>query len=152
MQLLSGWRIVAIACILAAAASAVASLLMPRKYTATCRILVDPPAGSDPRVSTAVSPIYLESLRTYEAFASSDDLFQQASKKFGLRSDATPIEKLKKRILKVEVLRNTKILEISATLPEPAKAHSLALYIGQQAVGLNRSVGVEADRELLAEA
>src|SRR5437588_4914584 len=139
MQLLSGWRIVAIACILAAAASAVASLLMTPKYTATCRILVEPPAGSDPRVSTAVSPIYLESLRTYEAFASSDDLFQQAAKKFGLRTDSTPIERLKKRILKVEVLRNTKILEINATLPDPARAHELSLYIANEAVNLNRS-------------
>src|SRR5437588_12754426 len=152
MQLLSGWRIVAIACILAAAASAVASLLMTPKYTATCRVLVDPPAGRAPRVSTAVSPIYLESLRTYEAFASSDDLFQQASRKFGLRTDSAPIEKLKKRILKVEVLRNTKILEISATLSDPVKAHDLALYIAREAVSLNRSVGVAGDRELLAEA
>jgi len=151
-QLISGWRIVALACILAVVGATVVSLMMTRKYTATCRVLVDPPAGSDTRVSTAVSPIYLESLRTYEAFASSDDLFQQASKKFGLRTDAAPIEKLKKRILKVEVLRNTKILEISATLPDPTKAHELALYIAQEAVNLNRSVGVSADREFLSDA
>src|SRR5579871_3504416 len=151
-RLVSHWRIVAVACALAVVASAVVSLLMPRRYTATCRVLVDPPAGSDPRVSTAVSPIYLESLRTYEAFASSDDLFQQASKKFGLRTDSTPIERLKKKILRVEVLHNTKILEISATLPDPARAHELALYIGQEAVSLNRNVVVAADRELLADA
>lgn len=151
-QLFSRWRIVAIACVIAVVAAAAASFLMPRKYTATCRVLVDPPAASDPRVSTAVSPIYLESLRTYEAFASSDDLFLQASKKFGLRNDATPIERLKKRVLRVEVLRNTKILEISATLPDPARAHELALYIGREAVSLNRSVGVAADKELLSEA
>src|SRR4051794_35525321 len=88
-QLLRGWRIVTLACILAMVASTAASLLTTRKYTAVCRVLVDPPAGSDPRVSTAVSPIYLESLRTYEAFASSDDLFQKASKKFSLRTDST---------------------------------------------------------------
>jgi uncharacterized protein involved in exopolysaccharide biosynthesis len=151
-QLVSRWRIVAAACTLAIVASTFVSLLMPRKYTATCRVLVDPPAGSDPRVSTAVSPIYLESLRTYEAFASSDDLFLQASKKFGLRTDSTPIERLKKKILRVEVLHNTKILEISATLPEPTRAHDLALYIGQEAVSLNRNVSVTADRELLADA
>jgi capsule polysaccharide export protein KpsE/RkpR len=151
-QLLARWRVVAIACAAAAALSLTASLLTPWRYTATCRILVDPPAGSDPRVSTAVSPIYLESLRTYEAFASSDDLFLQASKKFGLRRDGTPIEKLKRRILKVEVLRNTKLLEISATLSEPAKAHELALYIAQEAVNLNRTVGRAADSELLADA
>jgi capsule polysaccharide export protein KpsE/RkpR len=151
-QLLARWRFAAIACAAAAAVSLTASLLTTPRYTATCRILVDPPAGSDPRVSTAVSPIYLESLRTYEAFASSDDLFLQAAKKFGLRRDATPIEKLKRRILKVEVLRNTKLLEISATLPDPAKAHELAFYIAQEAVNLNRSVGRAADSELLADA
>jgi capsule polysaccharide export protein KpsE/RkpR len=96
--------------------------------------------------------VYLESLRTYEMFASSDDLFLQASKKFGLRSDSAPIEKLKKRVLKVEVIRNTKILEISATLPDPVKAHELVLYLGQEAVRLNREVGRAADRELLADA
>ena len=151
-QLRARWRLVAVACAAGAVVSLVASLLATPRYTATCRILVDPPAGSDPRVSTAVSPIYLESLRTYEAFAGSDDLFLQASKKFGLRHDATPIEKLKRRILKVEVLRNTKLLEISATLPDPAKAHELSLYIAQEAVNLNRTVGRAADSELLADA
>jgi capsule polysaccharide export protein KpsE/RkpR len=151
-QLVARWRIVAVCCAIAAVASTFACLLMPRKYTAVCRLLVDPPAGSDPRVSTAVSPIYLESLRTYEAFASSDDLFLQASKKFGLRTDSTPIERLKKKILKVEVLRNTKLLEVSATLPDPARAHDLAFYIAQEAVNLNRNVAVTADRELVGEA
>ena len=151
-QLRARWRLAAAACAAAAVAALGASLLATSRYTATCRILVDPPAGSDPRVSTAVSPIYLESLRTYEAFAASDDLFLQASKKFGLRRDATPIEKLKRRTLKVEVLRNTKLLEISATLPDAAKAHELSLYIAQEAVNLNRSVARAADSELLADA
>jgi capsular polysaccharide biosynthesis protein len=151
-QLRSRWRIVAISCAVAAGASLAASMLMESRYTATCRVLVEPPAGSDPRVSTAVSPIYLESLRTYEMFASSDDLFLQASKKFGLRRDSTPIEKLKKRVLKVEVIRNTKILEINATLPDPARAHALALYIGEQAVALSREVSRAGDQELLADA
>jgi capsule polysaccharide export protein KpsE/RkpR len=148
-QFRARWRVIAIACAVAAGLSLTASVLMPRRYTAFCRILVDAPAGSDPRVSTAVSPIYLESLRTYEMFAASDDLFQQAARKFGLRTDSSPIEKLKKKILKVEVLRNTKILEISATLADPVKAHELALYVGQEAVSLNRTVGRTADQELL---
>jgi uncharacterized protein involved in exopolysaccharide biosynthesis len=151
-QLRARWRPVAIACAVAATVSLAVSLLTTPRYTAVCRILVDPPAGNDPRVSTAVSPIYLESLRTYEAFAASDDLFLQASKKFSLRRDATPIEKLKQKILKVDVLRNTKLLEISATLADATRAHELALYIAQQAVNLNRSVGRAADSELLAEA
>jgi uncharacterized protein involved in exopolysaccharide biosynthesis len=146
------WRLIAISCGVAALAALAMSLLMTRQYTSTCRIVIDPPAGSDARVSTAVSPIYLESLRTYELFASSDDLFLQAARKFGLRQDSTPIEKLKKRILKVEVLRNTKILQIEATLPDPAKAHELSLYLGQAAVDLNRRVAQTADSELRVDA
>ena len=33
----------------------------------------------------AVSPIYLESLKTYEHYAESDSLFQNALDRFGLR-------------------------------------------------------------------
>ena len=145
------WRAIAAACAVAAFASGVASLLLPRKYTASTRILVEPPAGSDVRVSTAVSPIYLESLRTYETFAASDQLFLQAVTHFGLR-DATPIDRLKKSVLKVTVLRNTKILEVSATLRDPKKAHELALYIAEEAVKLNREAGRAGEREFAADA
>ena len=53
---------------------------MTPQYTATARIVIDPPAGTDLRAAMAVSPIYLESLRTYEQFASSDSLFQKAAR------------------------------------------------------------------------
>src|SRR5579862_6343173 len=89
-HLRSRWRPITISCAVAALASFAVSLLLPRQYTSTCRIVIDPPAGSDARVSTAVSPIYLESLRTYELFASSDDLFLQAVKKFDLRRNSAP--------------------------------------------------------------
>ena len=69
------WRFFAVACGVAAVA---VSLLLPRKYTAVARIMIDPPAANNPRIAIAVSPMYLESLRTYELFASSDELFQQA--------------------------------------------------------------------------
>jgi len=41
------------------------SLTMPPQYTATARIMIEPPAGSDLRAAMAVSPIYLESLKTF---------------------------------------------------------------------------------------
>jgi uncharacterized protein involved in exopolysaccharide biosynthesis len=40
------------------------SLFMPREYTATARVIIEPPASMDPRSSITVSPIYLESLKT----------------------------------------------------------------------------------------
>ena len=59
--------------------------LQPRQYTATARIVIEPPAGTDLRSAMAVSPIYLESLKTYEQFASGDSLFQKAIEQFDLR-------------------------------------------------------------------
>ena len=41
---------------------AVISLLMPREYTATARVVIEPPAGTDSRAAITVSPVYLESL------------------------------------------------------------------------------------------
>src|SRR6185436_5565549 len=110
------WRVIAVACAVAVSLALAVSLILTKQYTAISRIVIDPPAGSDPRASMAVSPIYLESLRSYELFASSDDLFLKAVDRFGLRRDSAPIDKLKKSVLKADMLRNTKILEIHATL------------------------------------
>lgn len=151
-RLRTRWLFVALACLVAMSLTLLVSLFLTRQYTAISRILIEPPAGSDPRASTAVSPIYLESLHSYELFASSDDLFLKAVERFGLRQDSESIDKLKKSILKADMPRSTKILEIHATLPDPQKAHSLALYIAEETVKLNQAVSREGDQELAAEA
>ena len=136
------WRVIAASCAIAVTLAAVVSLLLPRRYTATARIVIEPPAGTDPRGAIAVSPIYLESLKTYEQFASSDSLFRKASEKFALRSSegGPAIETLKKRVLRVGLLRNTRILEIACTLNNPPKSQQLAQFIAESTVDLNRSV------------
>jgi len=136
----------------ALAVSLIATLLLPKKYTAVTRIFIEPPAGSDPRTSTTVSPIYLDSLRTYELFASSDTLFLQAVDRFHLRQNGSPVDRLKRSILKVEVPRNTKILDISATLNDPRVAHELSLYLAQETVKMNEIASQQGDREFLAAA
>jgi capsular polysaccharide biosynthesis protein len=146
------WRIVALACAISVTLTLAVSLLLPKKYTAVTRIVIEPPAGSDPRASTAVSPIYLESLHSYESFASSDDLFLKAVEKFGLRNNQEPIDKLKKSVLEADMPRNTKILEIRATLPDPKIAHQLALYMSEETVKLNQAVSRDEDLELGGEA
>lgn len=127
------------------------SLMMPRQYTATARIVIEPPAGTDLRAAMAVSPIYLESLKTYEHFAASDSLFQKAITHFGLRSvlGSGPIEGLKKRVLRVETVRNTRIMEIAATMPDASKAQQLAQFVAESTVEMNRSMVTEGDQELL---
>jgi uncharacterized protein involved in exopolysaccharide biosynthesis len=141
------WRWIACSAGLACALAAGASLLMTPRYTATARLVIDPPAGADLRSAMAVSPIYLESLKTYEHFADSDSLFQKAAQKFGLQGGA--IESLKRRVLQVQLVRNTRILEISATLPDPRKAQALAKFVAEATVEINRASVSESDQDLL---
>ncbi len=75
------------------------SLLMPKRYTATASIVIEPPGNTDARTAIVISPMYLESLKTYESFADSDSLFARAAEKFHLQETggaARPIESLKR--------------------------------------------------------
>ncbi|HTS30740.1 MAG TPA: Wzz/FepE/Etk N-terminal domain-containing protein [Bryobacteraceae bacterium] len=145
------WRWIAASCATAVLLAVAATLSLPRQYTATARIVIDPPAGADLRSAMAVSPVYLESLKTYEAVASGDSLFQHAIQQFGLRASlgAAPEESLKNRVLKVAIVRNTRILEISATLPDPVKAQALAQFMAESTVNLTRSIVSAGDQDLL---
>jgi uncharacterized protein involved in exopolysaccharide biosynthesis len=146
------WRTVAIACGVACGLAAGISLRLTKKYTATCRMLIEPPGASDQRTAQAVSPIYLESLKTYEHFAASDSLFLNAVERFRLRSQIRSLEDWKRRVLKVGLVQNTKILELRVTLPDPRIAQALAFYLAGEAVKLNRKLNREGDQEFAAEA
>ena len=145
----SRWRFIAISCAIALALTLAFDLTRTKLYTATCRILIEPPAGSDNR-GTGVGPIYLESLKTYEHFAGSDSLFLRAADQFHLRQEFPQwhIESLKNQVLKVGMVHDTKILEIKVTLPDAATAHALATYLADKTVELNRKVAQESEREL----
>jgi capsular polysaccharide biosynthesis protein len=143
------WRWIALSCVVALSLAAVVTLVLPKQYTATARVLIEPPAGTDLRSAMALTPIYLESLKTYEHFASSDSLFQKALSKFGLHYDE-PIESVKRRVLKVGLVRNTRILEISATMRDPRAAQAMAQFVAESTVELTRSIVSEGDGDLIA--
>lgn len=145
------WRFVATSCALAVGLTAAASAMLPRRYTATARIVIEAPASADPRSAMALNPVYLESLKTYEHFAANDSLFQKAVDRFGLRSlvGATSIESLKKSVLKVGIVRNTRILEIAATLPSPATSQALAQFLAEQVVAMNQSLNAKSAHDLV---
>jgi polysaccharide biosynthesis transport protein len=145
------WKLIATACLCAVVLSFSVSMLLPKRYTATASIVIEPPAGNDVRTATAVSPIYLESLRTYERFADSDTLFAGAVEHFHLEN-ARSIESLKQQVLKVTKVRDTKILEISATLPDPSMAQQFVNYVAEQTVKLSRGESAVTDREIIGEA
>lgn len=148
--LASRWKFIAGTCAIAVSLAVLAGLTLAKQYTATCRILIEPPAGTDIRSALGVSPIYLESLKTYEHFAGSDSLFLRAVDRFQLRQlyPNRPVESLKAQILKAGMVRDTKILEIKVTLPDPKAAHAVAQYLGDETVKLSRSVDQEADQDL----
>jgi uncharacterized protein involved in exopolysaccharide biosynthesis len=148
------FRFILIVCASAALAALIVSLLLPKQYTATATIAIDPPAGSDPRNSIAVNPVYFESLRAYELMASGDTLFLRAVDKFHLRDPQTraSLESLKRRILKVTKVRDTKILEIEVTLRDPKLAQAVAEFLARETVSLTRDSNLENDRDLLASA
>ena len=145
------WRFVAASCLTAIVVATAVSLLLPREYTATARILIESPAGADPRSAVAVSPIYLESLKTYEHFAGSDSLFQKAASRLQLRAllGNKPIESLKKSVLKVSLVHNTRILEVEATLPDAARAQALAQLLAEETVSMNRSLSSAGGQDLI---
>jgi uncharacterized protein involved in exopolysaccharide biosynthesis len=148
-HLRSRWRLFLFATAGALVLALTFSLLQAKQYTAVTRVVIEPPAGMDPRAALAVSPIYLDSLRTYEHFAASDSLFERALDRFHLRqASGRTIEGWKSRVLRVEIPRSTKILEIRVTLPDAKQAHQMALYIANETVNLSQSVNVEGDRQL----
>ena len=147
------WKLVAIAITVAGLLSAAASLLLPKRYTATSVLLIDAPAGNDPRSATAVSPVYLESLKTYEQFAASDTLFVRASQKFHLvEPGGAAVDSLKRRVLKVVKPRDTRLLEISVTLTDPVKAQQVAQFLAEESAKLNQSLSRQTDDEFALEA
>jgi polysaccharide biosynthesis transport protein len=148
------WKFILAVCGGAATIALVVSLLLPNEYTATATIVIDPPAGNDPRMSITISPVYLESLRAYELFATSDTLFQSAIDKFRLRDaeSSKSMESLKRSTLKVSKVKDTKILQISATLADPKQAQALAQFLAEGTVNLSRSTSMATDQDLLDEA
>lgn len=147
------WRFPALACAVALLAAVAISLLLPKRYTAMATILIDPPAGGDPRMATSVSTVYLESLKTYELLAADDQLFVRAVDRFHLRDrDASPVESVKRRVLKVDKPRDTRALEISVTLPDPTAAWEMARFIADGAVELNRSGSRQAGNAITEDA
>jgi len=147
------WRTIAVCCGVAVLAALSGSLVVAKRYTAVSTLLIEPPAGMDPRGATAVSPVYLESLRTYEVLASSDSLFQQALDHFHLREEyaGRSIESLKRSVLEVSKPVSTRVIQIRVTLKSPKEAQALAQYLAEQTVALNRALDTRSTAEVSRE-
>jgi len=147
-------RWIALAVGVAASVALVISLLLPSRYTATARLIIEPPAGSDARTPQVVTPQYLESLRTFESLATSDSLFARAIQRFGLREESPgrTVESWKKSALRSALIRNTRVLEVAVTLSDARKAHGMARFLAEETIALSRDLHRAADEEMIAEA
>jgi uncharacterized protein involved in exopolysaccharide biosynthesis len=142
------WRVIAIGCVVAVLLAGGVSLLLPKKYTATASVVIEPPGGSDARLTTAVSAMYMESLKTYELFGNSPTLFARAAGKFHLRSsDSQSLESLQRQVLKVAKVRDTKVLEVSATLRDAKTAQALAQYVAEETVAMSHRESLASDQD-----
>jgi uncharacterized protein involved in exopolysaccharide biosynthesis len=145
------WRIPAATVALAVVTAAAICWILPKQYTARATLVIEPP-GVDPRAAISLSPVYLESLKSYETFAASDSLFAKALEKFQFDRRGATFESLKGRVLRVEKLKDTKLLEIAVTLPDPRKAQAMVQYLAEETVALDDNIARTGDRELLADA
>ena len=147
-------RWLAITCGAAVAASLGLSLALPKRYTATASILIEPPAGNDPRAATALTPVYLESLKTFERIASGDSLFVDALSRWRVPEAASgkSFQTLKHDILSVVKPPNTNILEIDVTVKDARLAQALAQYIAERTVAISRSVDTRSEADATKEA
>jgi uncharacterized protein involved in exopolysaccharide biosynthesis len=136
-------KVFLISCGVAVALAVGITLAMPKSYTAKASVVIDAPAGSDPRAILTLSSVYLESLGSYESVASSDTLFRQAIARLG-------VEGAKASILKVSMPANTSVLEIRATLHDGRKAQALAQYIAEQTVATSNSADAKAADAVIA--
>lgn len=135
------WAVIAISCGVAILLAVTFSLAQPSRYTATATVIIQSPGGNDPRAALGVSPVYRESLKSYERFALSDTLFLRAMEKVPIREGSSgSAESLKRQVLKVSRTAGVALLEISATLQNPREALALARYIAEQTAELNRSL------------
>src|SRR5205814_1882893 len=89
-----------------------------------------------------------------EQFAASDTLFRRACDKFQLldAKGSQPVESFKKRVLEVRKLKETKLLQISVTLPDPKRAQAVAQYLAEQSLALSVGISEAHDRQVLAQA
>ena len=147
--LVSRWRFVAAVAIATGFLAFVVSEFLPRRYTATTTVLIDPPGTNDPRASMVVNPTYLDSLRTFETFFTSDTLFQNAAKRFHMGGGTYGIKSLKERVLKVAVQHDMRGLEVSATLPDPKEALVMVRDITEPSIDASRAEVDAADRDTL---
>jgi uncharacterized protein involved in exopolysaccharide biosynthesis len=132
------WKRMAAVAIGAGVIALVVSLLLPKKYEATTLLMIQPAMGS----SAAMSPAYLDSLRSFEQFVQSDGVLENLLRDTHLNEEFSG-DRFRRSALRATLAKGTRILEVSVRLGDPQKAHEVALRLAQIAIDSNIRVNRE---------
>ncbi len=113
------------------------SFILPKTYKASVTLLIsESKMGVDGVLSSYFNPRFYY---TFEGFVKNKDLARRALKKFGL--DKPPyvlkVETFLENI-RVQLVRNTRLIDLSVAFSDPRIAADLANYIAQESVALNQ--------------
>jgi polysaccharide biosynthesis transport protein len=135
-------------------AACVFSLLQSKIFEATTYLLVSESKLAD-LTSRNAAYVYYDLLRSYETFINNDYLIQKTVEHFQLQQppyELTPDRFKRRRILQVELSKNTRLLEVSVEFPEPQLAAGIANYFASNAVAFNEEMNTrdaQRTREVL---
>ena len=143
----TSWPVLAVACVVAAVLTYLGNQLMTPQYTAEARVRIELPGSDDPHSALVISPVYMDSLKTYALLASGNELFAETVDALGLRDaeHPEPLDGLKQSILEIEIPHHTRVLMIRVTLEDPEMAQALAEGLAAATVRRNQELNAKSD-------
>jgi len=125
-----------------AAAAAIFSLLQKKVYRASTYLLL---SGSKVETGQTMIPnyVYFELLRSYEVLLLNDELIQGIIDHFGLQSPPNSLtvdEFRKRRIIEIEWIKNTRLLEVRAEYSDPRLAAEIVNFFVLSTVRFNEEL------------
>lgn len=147
------WKSIVAVTLGAAAIAFAVSMVLPSTYEATVLMTIQPgiAGASNP---AAMSPAYLDSLRSYEQWLQSDGLVSQLLQ--SQKIEDYSVESFRRSALRVNLGKGTRTLTVSVRMTDPKRAHEAAVKLAEMAVAANNGVAraeteqarAAADREV----
>jgi uncharacterized protein involved in exopolysaccharide biosynthesis len=136
------FRLIVLCTLTAALGAGVLSFWQARLYRATTHLLLAESKLADVE-SKATNFVYYELLRSYETLINNDYLVSKTIQKFELQKAPyeLSVDSFRRRgILRVELSKNTRLLEVTVEFPNAQLAAEICNYFVNQAVAFNEEL------------
>jgi uncharacterized protein involved in exopolysaccharide biosynthesis len=136
------FRLIVLCSLVAASGAGVLSFWQPRLYRASTFLLLAESKLADVD-SKVTNFVYYELLRSYETLINNDYLVSKTIQKFNLQGDPynLGVDTFRRRgILRVELSKNTRLLEVTVEFPNAQLAADICNYFVGQAVAFNEEL------------